>query len=116
MPKKRKKKGHLGFNVWRNLFLIIEVSSKIKFEKLKMKWLWKVLIARIKGENRKKKSQAFKIWLKMCCQKYKKMIKNICTSYLIYSHIELNLPKDDCHFGYKQKILKNTLVRKLLFY
>jgi hypothetical protein len=28
---------------------------------------------------------------------------------LDYSQIWLHLPRDDCHFGYKQKFLKNTI-------
>jgi hypothetical protein len=37
-------------------------------------------------------------WL--CSHKYRKLILNIVTSYLIHSQIWLNLVKDDCHFSY----------------
>ncbi len=37
-------------------------------------------------------------WL--CSHKYRKLILNIVTSYLIHSRIWLNLVKDDCHFSY----------------
>ncbi len=39
----------------------------------------------------------------------------MCRSYLLYSHIWLNLPKDDRHFGYKQKFLKNTALESGLW-
>ncbi len=36
------------------------------------------------------------------------MIK-ICTSFLVKIQIWLNLPRDDSHFGYRQKLQKRTL-------
>jgi hypothetical protein len=64
-PPCQKKKCCLGFNEWRNLSLIVEILSKIKFENLKMKWFWKVSIVRIKGGNRKN------------CKFFKKLVEDV---------------------------------------
>ncbi len=39
------------------------------------------------------------IWFSLCSQKIEGWL-NICTSFMIYSHIWLNLPYNDCHFFY----------------
>jgi hypothetical protein len=35
---------------------------------------------------------------------------------LVYSHIWLNLPRDDSHFGFKQKLLEKELVGSILLF
>ncbi len=49
--------------------------------------------------------QIFILNSKCLAKEFRKMIKHLI-AYLIYSQIWLKLPKDDRHFGYKQKSLK----------
>jgi len=66
-------------------------------------------------EVRKKivKSPDFYTWFLMCSQNIKRWL-SICISYLVYSQIGLNIIRDDCHFGYKQKFFKKKLELPIL--
>jgi hypothetical protein len=59
-----------------------------------------------------KKSPDFILNSKCVAKEFRKMIKHLI-AYLIYSQIWLNFPKDDRHFGYKQKSLKKKSSRLL---
>jgi hypothetical protein len=83
------------FIYWRNFAKI----QNWTIEQLKMKWFFRVSIARSEG---KKILQIFKFgfpyvgiegWFK------------IFIWYLVYSQIWINLPRDDHHFGYIKKFL-----------
>jgi hypothetical protein len=77
----------------------------LQFNVLKMKWFWRFSIVKSKEKLMKNSciciflfhSMAYNIqgWLK------------ICNSYLKYSHIQLNLPRDDHHFFYILKMATN---------
>ncbi len=57
------------------------------------------------GEKNNLNRQIFILNSKCVAKEFRKMIKHLI-AYLIYSQIWLKLPKDDRHFGYKQKSLK----------
>jgi hypothetical protein len=58
-------------------------------------------------KKKEKKPDSY-IWFDGYSQKYTRTIK-VCTSFLVKIQIWLNLPRDDSHFGYRQKIQKKPL-------
>ncbi len=56
-------------------------------------------------KNSKKNSRFIIFGFKCVAKKYRKDDLKIFSSYLVYRHniIWLNLPKDDCHFGYTEE-------------
>jgi hypothetical protein len=75
-----------------------EISPKREIPNSKMKWFWRFLIARSEQTNN--------ISWQISMVGFHCVAKNIegwfsnKTSYLVYSQICLNLPKDDCYFLY----------------
>ncbi len=75
-----------------------EISPKREILNSTMKWFWRFLIARSEQTNN--------ISWQISMVGFDCVAKNIegwffdKTSYLVYSQICLNLPKDDCHFLY----------------
>jgi hypothetical protein len=55
-------------------------------------------------------SSDFYTWFLQCSQKDIEGCLKICVSYMVDNQIWLNLPKDDSHFNFPQKFLKNTLL------
>jgi hypothetical protein len=74
-----------------------------------MKWLWRFSIARSEGE----KSKNFQIFVFgfQCVAKDMEGWLKFCTSYMVYSHIWLNLPKNDGHFFYIFLLMIVTLAK-----
>jgi hypothetical protein len=71
-------------------------KAKIKIQNSKIKWYFWRFFNRQKWENNTKMSPELCRYLVLSVQlKYRRTIKRILTSYLVYSHIWLNLPQDD---------------------
>jgi len=103
------------------LFLLEKFRQKAKLEtkELKKKWFWRFSVSRC--ARKKRENQHIHIFNFYCVAKNIEGWLKICTLFLVYSQIWLNLPRDDCHFFYhlpmddchfdhKQKFLKKTLV------
>jgi len=96
-------------------FLLTKFREKenfkiIKVKNLKMKWLWRFSIARSEGKN----SKIFQISIFgfQCVAKDMEGWFKFDTSYMVYSHIWLNIPKNDCHFFYIFLLMIVTLAKK----
>jgi hypothetical protein len=80
-------------------------------DEIKIK-IWKKVILKVfnchKWEKKEGKIARFIFLGHGYSQKYTRMIK-ICTSFLVKIQIWLNLPRDDSHFGNRQKFQKKTL-------
>ncbi len=74
---------------WRNF------TTKLNFKYSKIKRFWRFSTAKSEG----KKLSNFYAWFSMCSQ-YIEGWLNICTSFLVYSQIRLNIPRHDHHFFY----------------
>jgi hypothetical protein len=86
---------------------------------LKKKWFWRFSVYRC--ARKKRENQHIHMFNFYCVAKNIEGWLKICTLFLAYSQIWLNLPRDDCHFFHhlpmddchfdnKQKFLTKTLV------
>ncbi len=85
---------------WQN-FLPKKKEKKLKLE-LKNEKILKGFLWRESEENLLKLAiYIFSMFsFSVCGHKYESLIIQVCTSYLVYSQIWLNLPSDNCHFFY----------------
>jgi hypothetical protein len=81
----------------------------LQFNILKMKWFWRFAI--VKSKEKFMINSCICIFLFHSMAYNNKWLKN-CNSYLKYSHIQLNLPRDDHHFFYILKITKHKFLTK----
>jgi hypothetical protein len=87
---------------------------KKRIQNSKIKWFWRFSIV----GSEKKKSSNFCIFCIVCRKKYIERWLKIFISYLVSSHIWLNLPMGDCHFffitssyGWWQIWLQKTILK-----
>ncbi len=77
---------------------------------MRKKWFLKFQVTKRERdrerEKRRSKNHYSSLSLVFIVKPKKSWLK-VCTLFLGYSQIWLNIPMDDCHFGYKQKFLKN---------
>jgi hypothetical protein len=83
--------------VWRVFFVgeVLSKRKKIKWNTFKMKWFWRVSIAKSEKEN-SQNSQISLFGFQLGAVNIECRLK-IYTSYLVYSQVWLNLPMDDHH-------------------
>ncbi len=100
LPAKLKNNQIAYLRFWSAFFLSTKFLQDVKF---KNQVLSKFLNCQKWEKN--SKITRFLTWFLMCSQNIKRWLR-ICISYLVYSQIRLNIIRDDCHFGYKQKFFK----------
>jgi hypothetical protein len=103
---------HTSFSKHTHLqpFLLLAIYSqkeKLKIKSVKLEFFLRFSIARTRQNNKKLPRLLYMV--QVGSQKYRRMSKFFSFLYLSCGQIWLNLPKDDCHFGYITKLTGKIL-------